>query len=122
LILKFIGILKMKLTTTLLATLIFASTGAIANTKGLNEQDELLIQRAERIHLRSCALAQFQKLSNNPEKLVELQSVFHTMKDNIEAFVIENGFNISSRDSNSSFTVDDAAIMLVASCIAPARN
>ena len=112
----------MKLTTTLLATLIFASTGAIANTTKLTDQDELLIQRAEKINLRSCVLAQFQKLSNNPERLVELQSVFGVMKGNIEALVIDNGFNISSRDGNSSFTVDDAAIMLVASCIAPIRN
>ena len=36
----------MKMTTTLLATLLFASTGAIADTTTLTEQDKLLMDRA----------------------------------------------------------------------------
>ena len=112
----------MKLTTTLLATLIFASTGAIANTTELTEQDELLIQRAETMNLDNCVMAQYNKLSKNPDRMYVLQSEFELMKYKIEALAIENDIDISSRDGNSSLTLDDAAIMLIASCIPPARN
>lgn len=74
------------------------------------------------MNLHNCALAQFQKLSNNPERIYVLQSEFEVMKNNIAVLVIENDMEIPTGDGNPSFTADDAAVMLVSSCIAPARN
>ena len=111
----------MKLTTTLLATLIFASTGAIANTTKLTEQDELLVQRAQTINFYSCVQAQYDKMEENRDLLAKLRDIFQTMQGNILDLADSRGHTIG-RDSQPEFSVDDAAIMIIASCIAPARN
>ena len=112
----------MKLTTTLLATLIFASTGAIANTTKLTDQDELLIQRAKTMNFNICIVANSNKISTNPGMIYDLKEKFVTLQNDIRSVVIDNGMNLPIHDGNPRFSVDDAAIMLIASCIPPARN
>ena len=107
----YLGTLKIKLTTTLLASLIFASTGAIANTTKLTDQDELLIQRAERMQFRRCVAGQITKITEEPEWTEELETAYTIVLDDL----YEN-------DTQAQFTTSTAALMLVASCIAPARN
>ena len=46
----------MKMTTTLLATLLFASTGAVANTAPLTEKENQLIEAAATLDMRGCAV------------------------------------------------------------------
>ena len=111
----------MKLTTTLLATLIFASTGAIANTTKLTDQDELLIQRAQTIQFNSCVEAQFTKLVAKPELIYDLENVFYGIRDGINSLSIDKGIGITHYPA-STFSTNDAAIMLISSCIAPIRN
>ena len=112
----------MKLITTLLTTLLFVSIGAIANTTKLTEEDKLLIQRTEAIKIIGCAEAQYNKLLDRPEMILDLQNVFYSMRDNIKLLVESTGMGIHEHDGTMAFTIDDAAIMLVSSCIAPARN
>ncbi|GEM77706.1 hypothetical protein [Vibrio sagamiensis] len=107
----------MKLTTTLLATLIFASTGAIANTTKLTEQDELLIQRAERTQFRHCVSKQLEKLSNSPELQMDLGVAYEDA-----VAIIEHFSERIPHHSPIPFSTSTAAIMLVSSCIAPAKN
>ena len=104
-----------------MATLIFASTGAIANTTKLTEQDELLIQRAQTINFYSCVQAQYDKMEAKRELLAELRDIFQAMQGNIQDLAVSRGYTIG-RDNQPEFSADDAAIMIIASCIAPARN
>jgi hypothetical protein len=46
----------MKMTTVLMATLLFASTGAIADTTTLTEQDKLLMDRAAILQMSTALL------------------------------------------------------------------
>ena len=57
------------MTTMLLATLLFASTGAIANTTTLNEQHESLTDKAVLSDFQNCATASAEFLRGNPEFL-----------------------------------------------------
>ena len=54
----------MKMTTTLLATLLFASTGAIADTTTLTEQDKLLMDRAAMLQMSTWALLRLDESIN----------------------------------------------------------
>ena len=107
----------MKLTTTLLATLIFASTGAIANTTELTEKDELLIQRAESTQFRYCVDKQLEKLTKSPQLQIELGRKYEHAVDIIDMY----SDNIPNH-SPIPYSTSTAAMMLVASCIAPATN
>ncbi|ABU72927.1 hypothetical protein [Vibrio campbellii] len=106
----------MKLTTTLLATLIFASTGAIANTTKLTEQDELLIEKAANLNISRCVDRQLGELEENPERLNVMRGAFEQatyavagIYDNLE---IDAGY-VAHRKP----TVMEVTTMLVANCL-----
>ena len=105
----------MKLTTTLLATLIFASTGALANTTKLTEQDELLIQRAQGMQFRYCVNDQIVKFLQSTNLQRDLGNEYQNA---LNAFVELD--TIPHHEIPYSSSV--AAMMIVASCIAPPRN
>ena len=107
----------MKITTTLLATLIFASTGAIANTTELNEQDELLIQHAERVKFKNCVSGQLEKITKSTQFQTELGRQYEHAVGVIDMY----SDNITHH-SPIPYSTSTAAMMLVASCIAPATN
>ena len=105
----------MKLTTTLLATLIFASTGALANTTKLTEQDELLIQRAQGMQFRYCVNDQITKFMQSTDLQRDLGTEYYNA---LNAFLQSD----TVPHDETPYSSSTAAIMLVASCIAPARN
>ena len=105
----------MKLTTSLLATLIFASTGAIANTTKLTEQDELLIQRAESMQFQYCIDKQLEKLTESTQLQFDLGRKYEYAVE-----VIDRLSDNIPHHSPIPYSTSTAAMMLVASCIAPA--
>ena len=80
----------MKMTTTLLATLLFASTGAIADTTTLTEQDKLLMDRAAILQMRNCIDANIQMLQNNRTTLTNIEYEYNNAWHKIRLLGLEN--------------------------------
>ena len=102
----------MKLTTTLLATLIFASTGAIANTTTLTEQDELLMNKANTLLMGRCISNMIDKLKSQPESIDYLKNTYFETRITI----LQNGI-VPSTTSNPHLSAEDLTISLMTHCI-----
>lgn len=98
----------MKLTTTLMATLLFASTGAFANTLALTEQEDSLIQEAATIDMRRCAIGALFELRNS-EKKAMLNELFRTLNQDLQSM----GFESTGADLPSS---EQMAIAIMSVC------
>lgn len=79
----------MKMTTTLLATLLLASTGAVANTAALTDQENQLIERAATLDMRGCAVASLEEL-RNPERRAALNGLFQSMNMELQSIGYES--------------------------------
>ena len=98
----------MKMTTTLLATLLFASTGALANTSTLTAQEEQLINEAATLDMRRCALHSLIEL-RNPEKKEMLNGLFKSLNTDLKNMGYEsNGSELPSSE--------EMAIAIMAMC------
>ncbi|MDN3611416.1 hypothetical protein ACODM8_18625 [Vibrio ostreicida] len=79
----------MKMTTTLLAALLLASTGAIANTTALTDQENQIIEKAAILDMRGCAVASLEEL-RNPERRAALNGLFQSMNMELQSIGYES--------------------------------
>lgn len=98
----------MKMTTTLLATLLFASTGAVANTAPLTEKENQLIEAAATLDMRGCAVASLEEL-RNPERRNALNALFQSMNMELQGI----GYESTGADLPSS---EQMATAILAMC------
>ena len=73
----------MKMTTALLATLLFASTGAIADTTTLTEQDKLVMDRAAILQMSSCVEKNLQRLESHPNTVELIVREYHDVWERV---------------------------------------
>ncbi|GEM77683.1 hypothetical protein [Vibrio sagamiensis] len=107
----------MKLATTLLATLIFSSTGAIANTTKLNEQDKLLIEKAANLNITRCVDRQLNELEENPERLLIMADTFRSTLPKVYDIYFRLNLDFGHDFDYRQPTVLETTIMLVANCL-----
>ena len=103
----------MKLITTLLATLLFVSTGATANTTTLTEQDELLINKANTLLMGQCISNMINTLISQPETMNYLQRTYSETRRTI----LEHGIAQPTVPSSPYFSAEDLTLSLMTHCI-----
>lgn len=105
----------MKMTTTLLATLLFASTGAIADTTTLTEQDKLLMDRAAILQMSTCMEKNLQRLESDPEIVNIIEREYHDAWRRVSQLGL-------SRTGKNQISTDELTSALVTYCMPKARN
>ncbi|WP_339388695.1 hypothetical protein [Vibrio caribbeanicus] len=105
----------MKMTTTLLATLLFASTGAIADTTTLTEQDKLLMDRAAILQMSTCMEKNLQRLESDPNTVELIAREYHDAWGRVSQLGL-------SRTGKNRISTDELTSALVTYCMPKARN
>ncbi len=105
----------MKMTTTLLATLLFASIGAIADTTTLTEQDKLLIDRAAILQMSNCIDANIRMLQNNRKILTDIEYEYNRTWYEIRKLGLDNNYK-------DQISTEELTSALVTYCMPKARN
>ena len=105
----------MKMTTTLLATLLLASTGAIANTTILTEQDKLLMDRAAILQMSACMDKNLRGLESHPEIVNIIEREYY------DAWRRVSRLGLGSSGKNH-LSAEELTSALVAYCMPKANN
>ena len=105
----------MKMTTTLLATPLFASTGAIADTTTLTEQDKLLMDRAAILQMSSCMEKNLQMLESHPNTVELIRREYNDAWERVSQLGL-------SKLGKEHIAVEELTSALVTYCMPKARN
>ncbi|MCY9845293.1 hypothetical protein [Vibrio caribbeanicus] len=105
----------MKMTTTLLVTLLLASTGAVADKTTLTEQDKLLMDRAAILQMSNCIDANILMLQNNRKLLTDIEYEYNRTWHKIRQLGLDNNYK-------DQISTDELTSALVTYCMPKARN
>ncbi|PNQ62839.1 hypothetical protein [Vibrio sagamiensis] len=100
----------MKMITTLLASLLFASTGAIADTTRLTEQEEQLIKQASPAQMRQCVINSVLSLDEGTRH--NLGVLYQSLNEDLQ----RRGFVSEQDPLNQLITSQEMAMAILVYC------